>query len=133
MRTVVFAHITTRCLCDLNLKRHAARQQSNLAGSHFQHAQFGDQHQRALLRHDQHFGVRIDESALRHRAVGQVHVRGHATLRIGVAVEHHGAHAVDKVQRLLAHCRHGQRGPAHGIGRCGHTVLRARFPEALRK
>jgi hypothetical protein len=116
------------------LKGHAARQQRDLARRHVQHAQLGGDRQRALLRHDQHLAVGVDEGAL-HAAVGQHQVRGDAGLRIGVAVDHDGVQAVDEVQRPVGRHRR-RRASAAGWAACPrpsrHRSSRSRAATARR-
>ena len=53
--------------------------------------------QAALLRHEQHLAIGVDEGAALHRAVGEVDVRADAGLRLGIAVGGQRVHAVDEV------------------------------------
>ncbi len=62
--------------------------------------------QRALLRHDQEFAVGVVEVVGLHRLRDEIHVRGHAGLRVDVARRGHGAHAREERQLLLRD-RHG--------------------------
>ena len=126
MRAVVFANIAARrAVQQRHAESHAARHHGHFAGADRQDAELGRQHQPPLLRHQQHFAVGVDQGALVHRLRGEINVRGHAGLCIGVAIGHQGAQAIDKIERLV---RNLERIPAQGVRRCRYAARRAGRP-----
>jgi len=111
----VFAYIAARrAVRKLYAETHAARNHRDLLRLHLKHAQFGGDTQRALLRHDQQFAVRIVEVTALHGAVGGVQMDADAVLRGRRTV---AGHSEQTFHEILRRFRQRQRGPAQLIGR----------------
>ena len=88
-RTVVLADVATaRAIGQFNAEAHAARDHRDLLRLDLDHAQLGQQAQRAQLRHDQQLAVGVVEVAADHIAVGGVQVND-TGMRVGRAVATH--------------------------------------------
>ena len=75
----------------------AARDQRDLAGRDLHAAEFGQQREAALLRHEQQLAIGVHEHPRFHVAVGGINVQRDA-LQVGrIAVGQHRRHAVDQV------------------------------------
>jgi hypothetical protein len=68
-----------------------------------------------------------------HAAIGQHQVRGHAGLRLHVAVDDDRSQAIDEVQRLFFDARHRRRMPAQRIGWSHLAFSRAGLPPGVRQ
>ena len=119
---VILAEIAARRAGrNLDAEFHAARDHGDLAGLDVDAAEFGDEAQIALLRHEHHLAVGIVEMLVDHRFGDEIDMRGHAGLGIGVARRGHGLHALQEGLVLL---RDRRRIPAQLLDR--HFVLVAR-------
>ena len=94
---VILAQISARrTACDLDAEFHAARNHHDFAGFGIDPAEFGDETQGSLLRHEQHFTVGIVEMLIDHRFGDEKDVSSHASLRVDVSRRGHGLHALQE-------------------------------------
>ena len=78
---VILAEIAARgAVRNLDAEFHAARDHGDLAGLDVDAAEFGDEAQIALLRHEHHLAVGIVEMLIDHRFGDEIDMRGHAGL-----------------------------------------------------
>ena len=107
---VILADIAARrSIRQFDAEAKPARDNDDLAGRRLDNAKLGDETGAALLRHDEHFAVRIVKVTVDHRAVGGVDVDRHAGLRRHVAIAAERHDAFDKVGGLV---RNRKRAPA---------------------
>ena len=113
--TEVLADIAARlAIGQFDQEAHTARDHGDLLRADIDHAELGGDAQAPLLRDDQQLAIGVVEVAPLHRPVGGVQVDADAVLAFRPAVPGHRVQAVDEVRRRL---RHGERRPAHLVGR----------------
>ena len=97
-RPVILADIATGVIAgEAVFCHHAARHNGDMARRHPHPAHFGEDLDLAVLRHDQHFGIGIDQHAVGHAGGDRVDMGRHADMLARVAGAGHGAHAFDEV------------------------------------
>ena len=79
-----------------------------MAGRDMHPAHLGKDIDLAVLRHDQHFGICIDQHTVGHAGGNGIDMGCHADMLARIAGTGHGAHAVDEVG---GHRRDGKRVP----------------------
>ena len=112
-RAVVLADVAPGAgVQQLDAELHATGDDGDLQRLHFQHAQFGDQAQAALLGDDQPFAVSVEEHPL-HGGVGAIEVHADTAGLLGIGGGDQGQQAVEEVGAGLGN---GVGVPAQAVG-----------------